>query len=140
MNDKQKRALGVGAVGVVGLLAYRQQRRKGSARTTLTNGLAQASSPVGSTTPFVPQAPIVVPPGESIYDPNSQNLLNTPSINPPQSVTPGGPSYVVNVAPPRAHGTRRKRQRAATRTVTARTNQQHKAKSKRHKPKATVSK
>lgn len=117
MNDKQKRALGVGGVAVGGLLAYRHLHSgKGrAAGGTMTNGLAQASSLTGSTTPFVPQAPIVVPAGESIYDPNSQGLLTTPTVPTQQATTPGGPAYVVNVSTPRTHGTTRNHRRAVTR-------------------------
>lgn len=134
MDDKQKRVLAIGGVGVGGLLVYRHLHSgKTVTRSSgLTNGLAQASSgATGSTVPFVPQSPIVVPPGESIYDPNSQALLNTPSTTPPQAVTPSGPAYVVNVAPPKTHATRRNTRRAATRRVAAKTNQQHKARRKK---------
>lgn len=119
MNDKQKRFLGIGGVGVGGLLVYRHlHASRGSAGGgTMTNGLAQASSTTGSITPFVPQAPIVVPPGESVYDPNSQGLINTPGAIPaPQAVAASGPAYVVNVAAPKPpRGTKKRMRRPATR-------------------------
>lgn len=120
MDDKQKRALGIGAIGVGGVLAYRHLHSKSAVSTngTLTNGLAQASSPVGSTTPYTPQAPIVVPAGESIYDPNSEDLLNTTATPAPQAVTPSGPAYVVNITTPKAVATKSNKKKAATRKVT----------------------
>lgn len=91
MTTDQKRAIGIGAVGLAGLFLLSRRGTTGRSQTV------QATSPTGSTTPFVPQAPVLVPAGESLYDPNSQNLL-TPS-GPPVAMSP----LPLNIAPPASH-------------------------------------
>lgn len=118
MNDKQKRALGIGAIGIVGVLAYRHLHSGSRPVTnfgTPTNGLAQASSPVGSTMPYTPQSPVVVPAGESIYDPNAEALINTPTAIPPQATTKAAPAYVVNVIEPKHVAVKKNRRRPGKR-------------------------
>lgn len=111
MTSEQKRALGIGAVTVVGFVVYKRMR-SGSA------GALQQAAPTsgaigGSVTPYVPQTPIPVPAGESIYDPNNQALLTAPTSTPTAPITSSagngsGPAYVpgplkvtnINVLPP----------------------------------------
>lgn len=140
MTDKEKRYLGIGAVGIVGFLLYSRMHSGGTAasnRRQVTNAYAQASHPVGSTTPYTPQSPIVVPQGESIYDPNSENLLNTPTAIPqPQATTPSAPAYVVNVNSPRTHRTQKNTKRA-TKRAHGKGTSQTKHVARKHKPKVT---
>lgn len=105
MDDKQKRALGIGGVALGGILLWRHMH-SGSTRTVI-----QPVSTQGSIQPYTPQTPIPLQPGESIYDPNSQALLSTPTpVNTSsalagpgnQASTPSAPNYVVNVAFPKA--------------------------------------
>lgn len=70
LQEGQKRLLIGGAV-LGGALLYRHFRSG-------TVAAPRNTSATGTITPFVPQSPVLVPPGESIYDPNSQALLNTP--------------------------------------------------------------
>lgn len=135
MNDKQKKLLGIGAISVVGVIVY-HKLHGGGGRPVVNYGTPTSGATTGSITPYTPQAPIVVPAGESIYDPNSEGLLNTPAALAPQATTPAGPAYVVNVTTPRTHATTHNRRRAAKRRVTTRHNQNTIAKSKRHKPPA----
>lgn len=115
MNEDQKRALLIGGVGIAGLVVISRLRSGGASRVP-------TQPTTGSVAPFVPQAPIPIPAGESIYDPNSQVLLSTPApvtdANMPwvgsasqvpglaelgagtQATAPGAPSYVVNVQYP----------------------------------------
>lgn len=91
LQEGQKRLL-IGAAVLGGALLYRHFHT-GAAKTVTPSN----SSATGTIAPFVPQSPILVPPGESIYDPNSQALLNTPFA--PPLDTGGAPASVVPIAP-----------------------------------------
>lgn len=131
MTDDQKRALAIGGVGIAALVIV-SRLRKGTTAT------APPQPTTGSVAPFVPQAPLEVPAGESVYDPNSQVLLSTPapsvdagvpftSSNTPgsgtQATAPSAPSYSVNVnypAPARRQShAKRATKRKPTRPPTA---------------------
>lgn len=103
MTDQQKKLLGIGGISVAGLLVYRQLHPAAKTAAPITN-----SSATGSITPYTPQSPVTLSPGESVYDPNSQNLLTTPTpigediagsaaANSPQVTAPTNPGYTVNV-------------------------------------------
>lgn len=107
MNTDQKRALAIGGAGIGGLLLWRHFHPSAPAAATGGGGAA------GSVAPFVPQSPVVLTSGESVYDPNTEGLTNTPgavdggtgstqTMSPaPQTVTPAGPQYTVNVNYPK---------------------------------------
>jgi hypothetical protein len=104
MTDQQKKMLGLGGVGIAGFLIYRHMH---STSTTAASPTAANSSATGSITPYTPQSPVTLSAGESVYDPNSQNLLTTPTPidnsanNTPglgsQATAPSQPAYSVNV-------------------------------------------
>jgi hypothetical protein len=107
MTDDQKRALGIGGVGIAGFLLYRHLHSSGTSliggtATPNTSGLTSGAVG-GSVAPYTPQTPIPLPPGESVYDPNSEALLNTPTAYPApqpaaaQADTAAAPAYQVNV-------------------------------------------
>lgn len=102
MTDQQKKLLGIGGVSAVGLYLYMKNKKGTTTATPVTNSTA-----TGSITPYTPQSPVTIPAGESVYDPNSQNLLTAPNpIDNSTSATPGigsqstaaaAPAYSVNV-------------------------------------------
>jgi hypothetical protein len=118
MTTDQKRALGIGGLGIGGFLLYRHFHPTAS---TSAQGLTNSTA-TGSITPYTPQAPLTLAPGESVYDPNSGGLYNTPTAGtagaaapvdtsgstaattadmsglsaPPQATTPAAPNYVTN--------------------------------------------
>ena len=103
MTTDQKKALGLAGVGLAGLLIYRHMN-KATAPAPVTN-----SSATGSIAPFDPQPVTTLQPGESVYDPNSQALLSTPTPIDNTGGTPGlgtqatapsAPSYSVYVSYP----------------------------------------
>lgn len=119
MTDDQKRALSIGGVGLGGLLLWRHfhstsSSLTGGTATPNTAGLTSGAS--GSIAPFVPQSPITVAPGESVYDPNTEGLYNTPTATsagqpvpiPAQVTTPAAPGYTVNVNYPKPASTKKK--------------------------------
>ena len=117
MTKQQKTALGVAAAGGGGLFLYMRSKKKKSSTSTVT----AATSPVstqGSLGNADTQPPVVLEAGESVYDPNSEELLNTPPpstpsnlvantvpaaaaqsvlASVPQSVAPTMPNYTINV-------------------------------------------
>lgn len=103
MTDKQKKMLGLGGVGLAGLLIYRHMH---SATATSATPISNSSA-TGTITPFDPQPITTLQPGESVYDPNSQALLTTPSPidttggapgdTGTQASAPAQPQYAVNV-------------------------------------------
>ena len=105
MNDKQKKMLGLGGVGVAGLLVYRHLHP--STAATAASPTTMNSSATGTITPYTPQSPVTVPAGSSIYDPNNQALLTAPGTvdntgsmagtTGTQAVAAAAPSYSVNV-------------------------------------------
>lgn len=125
MDKNQKVALGVAGVAGGGILLYR--RLHPASKTTQVPVSTQ-----GSITPYTPQSPIVLQPGESIYDPNTGGLLNTPATKPtyslypyyttgvgdvtappaanpsqpstPQATAPSAPGYTINVKLPKRTG------------------------------------
>lgn len=102
MTKDQKRAATVAAAGGGGLfLLYRHQQKNastGHGPPPVTNAGA-----FGQVAPYTPQDPVPLDPGQSIYDPNSEGLLNTPTAFPPgpgaqpQATTAAAPQYVVKV-------------------------------------------
>lgn len=101
MTEQQKRALGIGGVGIAGVLLWQRTRSKKRAQTAAT-----PVSTTGSIAPYTPQNPVTLQPGESIYDPNTQGLLTTPTPIDTTSVdagagnqtsSPAAPAYTVNV-------------------------------------------
>lgn len=98
MTKNQERYTIIG-IGVAGLyFAYRQLH---PSKATSTRKAASNASPSltsgavgGSITPFTPQAPLILQPGESVYDPNTTGLYNTPTAVPPQPTTPSGPGWI----------------------------------------------
>lgn len=122
MTDKQKKTLGIGGIGVAGLLVYSHLR--GGSKTTATP--VTNPSATGSVTPYTPQSPLTLQPGESVYDPNSENLLTTPTPidttgsvpgNGNQTVAPSQPAYSVNVNYPAAATTTSNAKKPAIRKV-----------------------
>lgn len=125
MTDDQKKALGLGAIGIVGLFLL-SRARGGTVK--------QAVSTTGSIAPYTPQTPIPLPAGESIYDPNSQVLLTTPAPMttlplqvPPgttlpglgtQTTAPSAPAYSVNVTYPTHVATKSAAKKPTKRVVT----------------------
>jgi hypothetical protein len=120
MTDDQKRALGIGGVAVGGFLLYRYMHKTTSTVAGGKGAPALTNATVGgSITPYTPQNPVVLQPGESVYDPNTEGLVNTPTAMPakPQAVTPAAPSYVVKVNYPKPTGMTRTRRKPAKRKV-----------------------
>lgn len=101
MTDNQKRYLGFGAVTVVGFLVWRHMHSTG---TVATGGPALTNlTPQGSIQNYTPQSPLLIPSGESVYDPNNEALLNTPGALGPQATNQAAPAYLVNVNYPKTH-------------------------------------
>lgn len=100
MTDKQKKLLGFGGVGVAGVLIYRHMH---SGSSTTAAAAPTNSSATGSITPYTPQSPVTLSPGESVYDPNSENLLTTPAAiesSGAQTTAPTQPQYAPQVTYP----------------------------------------
>jgi hypothetical protein len=105
VTDKQKKLLGFGGVGIAGVLIYMHMHSSSGASTAAAS--PTNSTATGSITPYTPQPVTTLEPGESVYDPNSQNLLTTPTPidnstgNVPglgaQAGTAAAPGYSVNV-------------------------------------------
>ena len=96
MPGKNK-GLVIGSVAVGGFLLYRHFKGRSSAAATPTSG---NSSATGSITPYTPQSPILVPAGESVYDPNSESLLNTPPAPASTTGTTASPASPTATASP----------------------------------------
>lgn len=114
MNDKQKLALGIGGTVVAAVIAHH------FTSPTKTATPVQPVSLQGSITPPAPQQPVTLQGGESLYDPNTAQLLNTPTAiptAPPQVSSPAGPAYVVNVNYPKAVAMRKLAKKPAKRKV-----------------------
>lgn len=138
MTHDQKRALTIGGLGIGAVILYMRYRSSKSPASSVTPTPSNSSA-TGSITPFTPQSPIVVPAGESIYDPNSEALLNTPpataaqaaaapitTLGTPQVTTPSAPTYTVDVAYPAPVATTSAAVKPATR-LSALTSAQKKA-------------
>lgn len=103
-QTKQGLLVGGGALGLV--LVYRKVHGGGGGKgpVPVTSGSG------GQIAPYTPQSPVTLDPGQSVYDPNSEGLINTPTAPsagglisppaPPQSAIPGNPGYTVNVTYP----------------------------------------
>lgn len=93
------------AIGILGLLLVWRQLHTGSSKTRVV-----PVSTSGSVSPYTPQSPIILQPGESTYDPNTEALTNTPTafsagasiipLTPVQAAGPSAPQYVTNVTYP----------------------------------------
>lgn len=109
MTTDQKRALGLG-VGGIGLFLGYQRLHRGTPATA--PGPVDASAQ-GQVAPYTPQNPVTLDPGQSLYDPNSQGFVNTPTapsagatlLPDPNTAAAAGPGYVVNVNYPATHTT-----------------------------------
>lgn len=112
LSKEQK--VGLGVAGVAGLyFLYSRSKKKSQP--------VQAVSTTGSIANADTQPPVILQPGESVYDPNSEALLNTPpqpvsggvAYNPnppvastapstPQATAPSMPNYTINLNYPKA--------------------------------------
>lgn len=120
MTSDQKRALTIGGIGIGGLLLWR--RMHGAATTSRTTPVSTTSQ----IAPYTPQAPVTLQAGESIYDPNSEALLTTPTPVDTSSAIAGAgnqssaaaaPSYSINVTYPQTVRMVKPTRKPAKRTV-----------------------
>lgn len=126
MNTQQKQALGVG-VAALGLVVVYKKIHGGS--TTTSQGVTSLTS-AGQIAPYTPQSVTTLDPGQSIYDPNSQDFLgpaqNAPAEPPvatttaPQTTAPSQPGYTVNVQYPATTGSTKNTTKPAQRVSTGR--------------------
>jgi hypothetical protein len=101
-EDQRNYAIAAGGAGALFLL-WRRHKAKQAAVAQQGPAVTNAYGGLGSVQPYTPQEPIPLQPGESIYDPNTVGLYNTPTAISAggsligQTGGPSQPGYVVNV-------------------------------------------
>ena len=131
MNTDQKRALGLGIGGAGVIIAYLKYKKDSGSSSTPAAGKATSNATpsltngaTGSVTPYTPQSPVTLQPGESVYNPNTGALYSapddttTPDTATPQATSAASPAYVVNVNYPATVAKAAVTKKPATRKVT----------------------
>lgn len=133
MTDKQKKYLAIGGAAVVGYLLYRHQESSSSSSSSsplAASNAANSQAAEGSLGNADTQSPVVLTSGESVYDPNTEGLLNTPGalatspdttqpdVTTPQASAAASPGYTINVNYPATATAKKVTKKAATRKPT----------------------
>jgi hypothetical protein len=119
VNQNQKVLIAAGGVSLVALYVYRKNGAKKSGGSTTVVSPVSTS---GSVAPYTPQQPVTLQAGESVYNPNNNDLLTTPSDNSgaAQSAVAAAPSYTPSITYSPVFTTRAAKT-AATKQATAKT-------------------